>query len=141
QLADELARLADLRRVQPGRRLVQDEHGRVGQQRVGQAHALAKAFRQGADELAVDLLEPALAHDVVAALRALATREAFQARAEVHERANRHTCLGWRYASARPLEDSQCGRGWQGARPRRRGGLCWYAAVAETVPKCGEPEA
>ena len=35
QLADEFARLPDLGRVQADRRLIQNEHGRFGQQGIG----------------------------------------------------------------------------------------------------------
>ena len=48
-----VARRADLRRVEAGGRLVEDQHRRVGEQGVGQADALAIALRQRADELAL----------------------------------------------------------------------------------------
>ena len=59
QFADQLARLADLRRVEAGGRLVEDQHRRVVQQRVGQADALAVALRQRADQLPAHVAQPA----------------------------------------------------------------------------------
>ena len=56
ELAHQFSRLADLGRVEPGRWFVEDQHGRVGKQRIGQPDALAIAFRQRADELAADVL-------------------------------------------------------------------------------------
>ena len=45
QLAEQRARLADLGRIQAHGGLVQDQHFRAVEQGVGQAHALAVAFR------------------------------------------------------------------------------------------------
>ena len=46
QRLDERADLGDLLGVEPDGRLVEDQHVRVGDQRLGQAHALAVALRQ-----------------------------------------------------------------------------------------------
>ena len=64
-------RRADLRRVEAGRRLVEDEHRRLGQQSVGQADALAIALGERADELPVHVGEPAAVEDVIDALALL----------------------------------------------------------------------
>ena len=65
ELADQLAGLADLRRVEAGRRLVEDQHRGVREQRVGEPDPLAVALRQRADELPADVRQPAPLHDVV----------------------------------------------------------------------------
>ena len=66
QLADQLARLADLRRIESGRRLVEDQHRRDRRSSsVGQADALAIALRQRADELPAHVAEPAALHDAI----------------------------------------------------------------------------
>ena len=46
ELLDELARLDDLLRVEAGRRLVEDQHVRVVDERLRQADALPVALRQ-----------------------------------------------------------------------------------------------
>ena len=65
ELADQLVRRANLRRVEAGRRLVKDQHRRIGKQGVGQADALAIALREGADDLPADIFDPAALEDVV----------------------------------------------------------------------------
>ena len=54
----------NLRRIEPGCRFIQDQHRRRGQQSVRQADALAIAFRQGADDLPMHVVEPAAFEDV-----------------------------------------------------------------------------
>ena len=52
ELADERADLADLVGIEPGGRLVENENGRLRDERIGEPHALAVALRKVADELA-----------------------------------------------------------------------------------------
>ncbi len=65
QLADEVARLPDLAGVEPVGRLVEDEEFRLVDEGVGESHALAVAFREGADDLALDGGEAAGIHRLV----------------------------------------------------------------------------
>ena len=53
QLANQGAGGANLRRIEPGRRFVQNQHRRRGQQSIRQTDALTIALRQGADDLPV----------------------------------------------------------------------------------------
>ena len=64
QLADQVADLADLDRVEPGRRLVEDQDLRVVHHRLGQADPLAESPRKLADDALLDLAELASAHDL-----------------------------------------------------------------------------
>jgi hypothetical protein len=48
--ADQVAHLADLVRVEAGRRLIEHEQRRIGHQRIGQADARAVALGQLADD-------------------------------------------------------------------------------------------
>ena len=55
QLADQVADLADLDRVEPGGRLVEDQDVGVVDQRLGQADPLAEPSREVAEDPALDL--------------------------------------------------------------------------------------
>ena len=71
---DELARLDDLLRVEAGRRLVEDQHVRVVEDRLREADALAVALRELADQLVPHVADAALLDRVrrPAALRSFA---------------------------------------------------------------------
>jgi len=59
ELADQRADLADLDRVEADGRLVEDHHGRIVHDRLGEADALAVALRQRADHASPHLREAA----------------------------------------------------------------------------------
>ena len=55
QLPDQVADLADLDRIEPGGRLVEDQDVGIVNHRLGQAHALAKPARKVAEDPVLDL--------------------------------------------------------------------------------------
>jgi len=59
EAADHLARFLDLAGVEPGGRLVEEQHLGRAQERLGQAEALAVALRELEDLVTEHLLEPA----------------------------------------------------------------------------------
>ncbi len=93
---DGVERLADLHRVEAGRRLVEDENGRVGEHRVGEADALAVALRERAEQPALHFLDAALLQAVVdprgpaGAVDALELRAIRQVLADAHLGVQRH---------------------------------------------------
>ena len=62
QFGDQLPHFADLARVQTGGRLVQDDQLRVVHQSLGDAHPLAEAFGQVADQVVRAVVDGNLAH-------------------------------------------------------------------------------
>ena len=90
QRPDQLSRLANLRRVKAGRGLVQNEHGRVRQQGVGEAHPLAIALRERADELAAHVRQPALVQHLFDALPPIRAIQALDAGSEAEVFGNAH---------------------------------------------------
>ena len=76
QLADRLADLVDLVGVQPGGRLVEDQHVGLVQEHLGHAHPLAIAARQLADGLADDASQGAEFDDRVDPLALVRGRHA-----------------------------------------------------------------
>ena len=72
--ADQLAGLDDLLRVEAGRRLVEDQHVGVVQDRLGEADALPVALRQLVDQRRLHVADPALLDRVVDARLALGLR-------------------------------------------------------------------
>ena len=64
ELADELARLPYLVGVEPDRRLVEDEDGRVVDEGLGQPDALAVALGELPYQPPLDVVDPALLHDL-----------------------------------------------------------------------------
>ena len=60
QLADELADLLDLMRIEPGGGFVQNHHLGIVDQSLGQCHALPVALGQLANQLAVHRPQPAM---------------------------------------------------------------------------------
>ena len=57
ECADEVSDLNDLPRVEPDGRLVKDDHLRVADQRLRNAHALLIALGEIADQSAADILD------------------------------------------------------------------------------------
>src|SRR5207244_3152746 len=100
---NERARGADLGRVESGGRLIEDEHGRIGEQRVGQADALAVALGEGADELPADIGQPAALEHIVQALASLPAVDALDAGPEVEVFGDAH--LGVERAVFRHVAD------------------------------------
>jgi len=97
QRSNELAHRADLRRVQARARLVEDEQRRVVHQRLRDAHALPKAVRQRAHELAVDVAQGRLLLDVAHAPLGLARRHTTQPRHEGEIAAHGHLVVQRRH--------------------------------------------
>src|SRR5207244_5221322 len=83
QVLDELTHRADLVRVQPDRRLVQNNQLRFVRQRVRQTDALPVTFGQVAHDPAAHFGQTALLHYHINPLAAAADAKAFQPRAEL----------------------------------------------------------
>src|SRR5205807_1386592 len=101
---NQLARLDDLPRVEASGRLVEDQDGRIDEQGVGQADALAIALGQGADELATDVGQPAAVDDGLDAAAGLAAVQALDAGAEAEVFGGTH--LGVERAVLRHVADA-----------------------------------
>src|SRR5262249_22671092 len=86
QRLDQLADLADLLRVEPDGRLVQDQHRGVAHDRLGQSHALSVPFRQLADQTVLDIGDPAAFHGIGHALLAFGAWYALDLRYELQIR-------------------------------------------------------
>ena len=71
-----LTNVDDLARIQPYSRLVEDQHGRIVEQRLRQANPLAIAFREIADEATLHLLHAAQFHHLADFARTLTARDA-----------------------------------------------------------------
>ena len=87
---DHLANHLLLVRVQPFRRLVEEQHGRIVQQRLRQRRPPAVALRQRVDRLVAHLREHALLEDRVHPAVALLPGEPAQFREEAQEPRHRH---------------------------------------------------
>src|SRR5207253_6691815 len=70
EFPDQAQRFTDLERIKAGRRLIQDQDGRIVNQGICQADALTIAFRQRAEEPAADFPNPTTIETVVDALLA-----------------------------------------------------------------------
>ncbi len=82
EVADELADLADLVRVEAVGGLVEDEQFGIVDEGIGQADALAVAFREGLDHLAAHAVEAAGVDDLADAAAGVAVAEALELGAE-----------------------------------------------------------
>ena len=80
---DQVADLGDLARIEADRRLVQDQHVRLAEQRLGQPDALAVPLGELADQLARAVLDVGRVHHPVDLLAALDARDALDLRHEV----------------------------------------------------------
>ena len=80
QVFDQLPHLADLVRIEADGRLVEDEQIRIMQERVGQTHALAVAFGQGADQLLLHVAQAAQFLHRIGPLAFGPSADAFQGR-------------------------------------------------------------
>src|SRR4051812_33479185 len=69
EVLDQLADLSDLVGIEANRRLVENEQIRFVQERVGQSNALTITFREGGDELLLDVLQSAEFLDVTHTFR------------------------------------------------------------------------
>ena len=90
ELLDQLAGLDDLLRVEAGRRLVEDEHLGVVEQRLREADALPVALRELAALAVRHVGDPRALHHRGHARLALGPRHALDARAEVEILAHAH---------------------------------------------------
>src|SRR6266404_262650 len=90
ELTDEGADLDDLPRIEADRRLVEDEDGRVVDEGLREADALAKAFREVAEEPVADGREAAELHDAVDGVLDRGFRHALDAGDEAQVRLGRH---------------------------------------------------
>jgi hypothetical protein len=95
QAGDEVAHDEDLVRVEADGRLVHDDDGRLGEDGLGDADALAVALGELADDLVADALQVAELEHLVDARAELAARDLLQPAAEVEVFAHAHV-LGQR---------------------------------------------
>ncbi len=90
QLADEIAEGRDLQRIEAMGGLVEEEDGRIVEERRREADALAEALRALADALVHDVRQAAALDDEGAALAPELTIETAYARDELEERGDAH---------------------------------------------------
>src|SRR6185369_17813510 len=86
ELANERANLDDLARVEADRRLVEHEYGRVVDQCLREAHALAEPFGEVAEQAVAHGVEAAEPYDALDAVLDGRLRHAFDARDEAEIR-------------------------------------------------------
>ena len=89
EAADELADLNDLLGVKADRRLVEDEHGRISQQRLREADALAVTFGEVLDDSAALVGNLHEAHDLIDVLL-LGQLDLFEVKHELEIFSDRH---------------------------------------------------
>ena len=95
QAGDEVAHDQNLMRIEADRRLVHDDHGRLGEDGFGDADALAVTFGKLADDFVADAFQVAEFEDFVDARAEFAAGDFFQAAAEIEVLADAHVFRQW----------------------------------------------
>jgi hypothetical protein len=90
QIFDQLARLPNLGRVQPDRRLIQNQNRGIMKQRIGQPHPLAKSLGQMTDGFILNGIQPAAVQNIIDSLQPLGARHFAEPAAKIEIFAHLH---------------------------------------------------